>query len=756
MLAEKHSTAVARKEKLSRLKKIAKELNSIQSYMNALPLLEQAARGVFNADRITLYRRDARSSDIVSVLKSGTEVSEIRVPVSLTSIAGFTAFSRKPLCINDVRDSAELKAAHAGLRFNAQFDQTSGYRTESVISVPIQSRDTLLGVLQLVNKRQDKFNQEDLRYASAFAQMIGDAFHHQLSATSSPFQLLLEHGHLTAEQLKVAQLNAEVDDRAVTDLLQSRHKVSKQNIGESLEAFYQVPWLSFSPERFSTHPISAKINKAYLTRNQMVLLQDKESDSVYVVIDDPNDTNRVLLIERFVGALQTKLCVALPEDIRSYQSLDTDYSEGEQQNLSSLLDELETKDIEALPDEAEDSDVSDQDSTVVRLVNRILQDGRRFSASDIHIEPGLPGQPAAVRMRIDGVCQEMIQIPASHIRACVSRIKIMSRLDIAERRLPQDGKFAVKIAGARQEVRVATIPTVQGEGVVMRLLHSGEPVGFDQLNLSDHNRQQINKLMGRPNGLFLVVGPTGSGKTTTLHAVLSRLNDSETKIWTAEDPVEITQPGLQQVQVQPNIGFTFAAALRSFLRADPDVILIGEMRDEETANVAVEASLTGHKVLSTLHTNSAPETITRLLDLGVEPVSFADALLGVLAQRLVRRLCPDCKEADQATESEVAYLKSQYGSQFDQDVGLSSGSKLFRAKGCACCNHTGYRGRVAIHELLTTSPELRDQIYHRATVDKVRTEALNSGMRTLMQDGIKKIAEGEIDIDQLHRVAAAY
>ena len=337
----------------------------------------------------------------------------------------------------------------------------------------------------------------------------------------------------------------------------------------------------------------------------------------------------------------------------------------------------------------------------------------------------------------------------------MSRIKIMSGLDIAERRKPQDGKCAVRFRGQPIELRVATIPTVNGESVVLRILAASEPLPVEKLNLSERNISELKKLVVRPHGIMLVVGPTGSGKTTTLHAVLGHINTPERKIWTAEDPVEITQSGLQQVQVLPKIGFDFAAALRSFLRADPDVIMIGEMRDRETASSGIEASLTGHMVFSTLHTNSAAETVTRLLDMGIDPISFSDALLGVLAQRLVRTLCDKCKQAYQPTTREIESLIHYYGEQYFDELNVDrAGLTLYKAKGCEHCAGSGYRGRTGVHELLVSSPEMIELIYKNATAGEIHSLSVQQGMRTLMQDGIAKLLRGQTDIEQIMKVAS--
>ena len=414
--------------------------------------------------------------------------------------------------------------------------------------------------------------------------------------------------------------------------------------------------------------------------------------------------------------------------------------------------------LEGLEEEEEDEEVervSEEDGVIVQLVNKMIIDAHSRNASDIHVEPRPGKQNAVIRFRIDGACQLYQTIPYTFKRAIVSRIKIMSDLDISERRLPQDGKIKFKkYAPLDIELRVATIPTAGGvEDVVLRLLASGEPIPLEKMGMRERDYKAFIDMITKPYGIVLVVGPTGSGKTTTLHAALKYINKPEVKIWTAEDPVEITQEGLRQVQVQPKIGFDFARAMRAFLRADPDVIMVGEMRDHETVATAIEASLTGHLVFSTLHTNSAPETITRLLDMGMDPFNFADAILGILAQRLVRTLCKDCKEKYHPTQEEFDTLRREYDGDFDA-LGFEYNSDLvlYRAKGCAKCGNTGYRGRVAIHELLVGTDEMKSLIQNRAKMEELRRQAIKDGMITLMQDGIRKVLLGYTDLIQVRKV----
>jgi type II secretory ATPase GspE/PulE/Tfp pilus assembly ATPase PilB-like protein len=357
----------------------------------------------------------------------------------------------------------------------------------------------------------------------------------------------------------------------------------------------------------------------------------------------------------------------------------------------------------------------------------------------------------------------------------VTRLKIMCDLDISEKRKPQDGKIKFKKYGPLDiELRVATIPSSGGvEDVVMRILAAGEPIPLDKLGLTSHNKENLEKTVSKPYGLFYVCGPTGSGKTTTLHSILKFLNTSDTKIWTAEDPVEITQKGLRQVQVNKKAGIDFALVMRAFLRADPDIIMVGESRDKETVSMGVEASLTGHLVFSTLHTNSAPESITRLLDMGMDPFNFADALLGILAQRLAKRLCGECKESYTPDHSELRSFINEYALDLKQtaawkadeggeaqqlmenwisEYGNEGELKFYRAVGCDKCNKTGYKGRVGLHELLIADDEVKKLIQERARVAEIFVSAVGSGMRTLKMDGMEKIMMGLTDLKQVRSV----
>jgi type II secretory ATPase GspE/PulE/Tfp pilus assembly ATPase PilB-like protein len=493
------------------------------------------------------------------------------------------------------------------------------------------------------------------------------------------------------------------------------------------------------------------LKMGFLKKNVFVPLS-QSGNKIVVAMENPDYLPARDVISRLIPAKQYEYCVALKEDIFRMIDLFFGVKTKDSGSIEDILGKLDVS------DEDEDDElvgVSEEDSAIVQLVNKMVMDAYNRGASDIHIEPRAGKANAVIRFRVDGACQVYQTIPYTYKRAVVSRLKIMSELDIAERRFPQDGKIKFKkYAPLDIELRVASIPTAGGnEDVVLRLLATGEPIPLDKMGMSDRTYGSFIDMISKPYGIVLVVGPTGSGKTTTLHAALRYINKPETKIWTAEDPVEISQEGLRQVQVHPKIGFDFATAMRAFLRADPDVIMVGEMRDHETVSTGIEASLTGHLVFSTLHTNSAPETVTRLLDMGMDPFNFADAILGVLAQRLVRTLCKDCKEQYHPSQEEFDNMVRAYDGDFDA-LGISYDSDLFLHKpnGCSNCGNTGYRGRTGIHELLVGTDDMKTLIQSRAKMEDLRKQAIKDGMATLMQDGIRKVFNGETDLIQVRKV----
>jgi type II secretory ATPase GspE/PulE/Tfp pilus assembly ATPase PilB-like protein len=579
-------------------------------------------------------------------------------------------------------------------------------------------------------------------------------------ATGSKYDYLLREDIVTTDKLQEAFALSKKMKKSVEFVLLEHLNISKEAIGKSFSLFYGCPFRAFDPEFPVPTELLRSLKKAFLL-NAIWIPLSWGNDGIEVLVDDPRDLNKTDNIKTLMKTSKLNISVAIREDIVEFIKLFFDSSK---QVATSESEDEPLDDFDLMPDvefeEEEEEIVSDEadetSSRVVKLVDQAIIAAYRKNASDIHIEPSPITKATSIRFRLDGVCQEYLKVPNAMVRGIISRIKIMSNLDIAERRLPQDGKIKFRRKGVPTfELRVATLPTAGGfEDVVMRILASAGAMAIDEMGLTERNVEVMKKIINKPYGLVLAVGPTGSGKTTSLHAILGHINTPGVKIWTAEDPIEITQAGLRQTEVRPKIGLDFARMMRAFLRADPDIIMIGEMRDEETASIGIEASLTGHLVFSTLHTNSAPETITRLLDMGLNPLNFSDAFLGVLAQRLTRRLCPNCSEEYPVTEDDFEVITNEFGKEYFAKTGIEYNSEMEMSRhvGCSNCSGTGYRGRMGIHELMEGTPEIKLMIKQQASSEELFKRAMAQGMLTLKQDGILKVLKGASDMEEVRRV----
>jgi type II secretory ATPase GspE/PulE/Tfp pilus assembly ATPase PilB-like protein len=765
-MATRAATTDSTQKELSyrkRLIEIANMINSAASIQDILVDIKDKVLDLVDAERVTIFALDTKNQELFSLFKAGQEVKEIRVAKTFGSIAGFTALSRKTANIKNAYDPSELTRLHPNLKFDSRWDKATGFKTGQVLAAPILFEKYLLGVLQLINKRgSGTFTPRDEEAAEELAKILGIAFYnqHRAARTNKPskYGLLVDKGLVSEKDLESAVSNARVNQFDVAKVLMEDLKVPKEEIGRALSQFYNAAFVDLEG-RTMPADLKERLTPEFLKKNMCAPLEKKEG-TLQVAVEDPYDLTRLDAIKAMNLAPRFDFVVALKGDIVEYINASYGVSTpgAESEDLGRIIMELgsgEEDEVEEAQDQNAPPEIDETDSGIVKLANKIIVDAYNKGASDIHLEPYGKSSPTQVRLRIDGDCQKYLEIPPAHRNAIVQRFKIMAKLDIAEKRKPQDGKIRFKGPMGTLELRVATIPTSGGnEDIVMRLLAASKPLPLEKMGFSERNIVEFKRILEKPYGICLVVGPTGSGKTTTLHSGLGYINTVDMKIWTAEDPVEITQAGLRQVQVHPKIDFTFAVAMRAFLRADPDVIMVGEMRDHETAATGIEASLTGHLVFSTLHTNSAPETITRLLDMDIDPFNFADALLGIMAQRLVRTLCKDCKEEYVPTQEEFAELMESYGLEHWDKLGIrySPDFKLFRPKGCGKCGATGYKGRMGIHELLVATDEMKRMIQKRTPIEELRKQALRDGMTTLLQDGIQKVVKGVTDFKQVRAV----
>jgi len=554
-------------------------------------------------------------------------------------------------------------------------------------------------------------------------------------------RLLIEAGVVSEEQLTTAAALAAEQNGKFLPVLLKTEGVDADSVLRTLAAAHKLPYLdvaAITPER----ALLDKCGESFCREHSFIPM-DEADTHVAVAMVDPIDFSSIDAI-RFKLGKRVMPCFANPEAVqrRIQQLYDSDSNFDLGMKSADDPDRLETQERSSGDVDLEDIESQAGDSPIIKLVNGIIVKALKMKASDIHIEPGETG--SVVRMRLDGKLHPTLRFPAKIHSFVASRIKIMSELDIANSRIPQDGRTRIKIWGKHFDLRVSTLPSMYGEKVVMRILDkSGLSLSLDILGFEKQADARVRECIRRPTGAVLVTGPTGSGKTTTLYSFLNSINDDESNIVTVEDPVEFQIKGINQVQVNPTAGMTFAAALRSILRQDPDVVMIGEIRDSETAEIALHAAQTGHLVLSTLHTNDAPSTISRLLEMGIDGPSLSAALSMVVAQRLVRRLCPDCKVAEAPAEE----MRTRYG--------IPQGLTFYSAKGCDKCSDIGYKGRVGVHEVLYVSEQMGELIGKGAIARDLLRLAREEGMFTLFEDGLDKALQGITSLDEVLNVGVS-
>lgn len=729
--------------------------------------VRQQILDVYQIEMATIFLVDAKKKELVSwLLLPGEFLQKISLPITPESITGYVAATRETINIHDVYDTDELQHIDSALKFSALWDKKAQVRSKQLLAAPIIYKNSLMGVIELINKKDDTpFTVKDQEHIHKLAETLAIAFYnHSEQGKKIPlkYESLIRQKLISRKELDRGLAIAAQQQKDPETILINNYRIPRLEIGNLLADFYATRYVDLVDISYNPKKLFKGINIDYFKKEQLVPLSIDDGKLIIAAKNPEEQLASIQIVKQVLRANTVETVLAFQDDIDTFWNrIKEKYynnGSGQEAQVQSFDKIIELIEIDEKTSSKEKKEQEDFDARpVVLLVSKIIENAYYSNASDIHIEPYGLEQNAEVRYRIDGSCRNVLRIPKHYVRQVLARLKIMADLNISERRKPQDGKIKFTTSKGKDiELRVATIPTANSnEDIVLRVLADSKPLPLEKI-IPAHIHVPFKEIIETPYGIILVVGPTGSGKTTTLHSALNHINTPERKIWTAEDPVEITQYRLRQVQVNPAIGFTFASAMRAFLRADPDVIMIGEMRDQETARMAIEASLTGHLVFSTLHTNSAPETIVRLLDMGIDTFNFADALLGVLAQRLVRTLCKNCKEPYHPDKTEYDHLLTSYGVSFFDNINIaySDDFSLYRAKGCSECNNSGYKGRVGVYELMIANQTIKKLIIERATVSDIREEAISNGMTVLLQEGIQLIFAGKTDFKQVMSVCS--
>lgn len=714
---------------------------------------------LFSALAFTIYEVNG----IFSIFLDGVQLSEIFVPISNNSIAGYVAKKKKIVNIADAYDKEELKNIDKELSFDISWDKKYGFKTIQFLAAPILYGETLMGVIEILNKKggeTGKFSKREESLLQEISQVLGLAFYNRKGYAwrrKTRFDHLVKLGLLKKEELESAFEEARVRRETIEAYLMKKYKISKADIGTGFEKFYHFKFIEFNDKYPIPRdlPVLKNFKKEYLRRELWVPIE-KVDEKIHVIIDNPNNILKRETIESLLKTHAITYSVAMADDIIKY----INYFFPEPKN-EPAISESDILGILGQMDKEEEEDIPNvSDGVIIQLANKIINDAFDRRASAIHIEPYVTKKNVEVRFRIDGDCVLYQTLPYRYQSALVARIKILSGLDITVRRIPQTGRIKhLRYDAKHIEIRVVTIPSHRGaEDLVLHLQTKEENLFYlpiEAIGMSTRNFKSLTTICKKPDGIILISGPARSGKTTTIYAALEHINTPNKKIWTVDNYVDIEQHSLRQVQVDPNIGYDYATAMRTFLNADADVIMVGEIANTDTATMMLKAAISGNLVIGAIHARETKGTIEQIIDWGLDPLLLSKFLHGILSQRLIKTLCRECKEGYHPSREEYERAAALYGPEAfaKMNIPYCKDITFYRPKGCDSCL-SGYNGRTGIHELLICSDQIRQMIKKNASADIIKEKAVEQGMTTLLQDGIIKVFQGITDMEQVLLVLA--
>ncbi len=770
------------------------QIKNIDLKNASLDSLTDSLKSIFGCESATLFSYDSSKKELYSQSFRSQSSEEIRLKISMDNLAGYVAATGKPLNISDVHSSEELKSHHKNLEYDATWEDKLGFKTRSAMLIPLPHKNKLVGVMEVVNKNDGSpFLESDFIRAKAIALVMGlalykleernrsknntapqngsqeeapekvpeeissaDCLEEPADSKPTKFSYLIEKGFLTNDELVQMTQKSQETGSEIENLLVKELYLRPLDIGKSLESFYYIPYTGYEKSAAKPDLAGVEIDVDTLRKQNWVPLKN-EDDGMMVLINDPTDKNSVETIKQTFANKNIEFRVGLKMEIQEY--IDGFYQIEEPQNNPETQNLPEDKTLELVIEE-EIKTKAPEDQVIMpdsrnKFFDEMLSIAIRQDVTDIHIEPGMEGKNLLIRLRKDNACRVFEEVPSSAQKEIIDHLKKLAKLDATVNQLPQNGKFIWSLGSNKYELSVVVFPTIGNlEDAMIRISQIGKPVPsfmpMTQMEFSDPNLDKIMSRIHAGKGMILVTGPEGTGKTTSLHAFLGQLNTPEKKIVTAESPVDIVQNGLRQIQINDEIGLNFSFAVETFLLGNPDIIMIGEIKDSETLKLGIEAAQ-DRLIFSSLDAKSTMDAIRKMRDMNFEPTQFADAFLLIMAQKLVPSLCDYCKEDYHPTQEEFEMLEKFYGDSNFADLGFQYNDNLTlkKAVGCKQCIFTGYSGKIALQEVLERTPELNRLIAEKASMEEIHNQALKDGMITLNQDGIYKIMNGDCDFKKI-------